>query len=64
MSERSEDFMNKVWDLRNNGADTEAKLVSAILTLTAETVKWYSAQNDIIVLDKNDILQLAEELNA
>jgi hypothetical protein len=64
MSERSEDFMNKVWELRNNGADTEAKLVSAILTLTAETVKWYSAQNDIIVLDKNDILQLAEELNA
>jgi hypothetical protein len=64
MSERSEDFMNKVWELRNNGADTEAKLVSAILMLTAETVKWYSAQNDIIVLDKNDILQLAEELNA
>ena len=64
MSERSEDFMNKVWELRNNGADTEAKLVSAILTLTAETVKWYSAQDGRVVLDKQDVLELAEELNA
>lgn len=64
MSERSEDFMNKVWELRNNGADTEEKLVSAILTLTTETIKWYSAQDGRVVLDKQDILELAEELNA
>ena len=63
MTERAQALMNAVWDARNNqGADTEEKLVSAILKLTAETVQWYNAQNDLIVLDKNDMLQLAEEL--
>jgi hypothetical protein len=63
MSERSQEFMNAVWDCRNNqGADTEEKLVSAILQVAAETVKSYTAQNDMIVLDKNDMLQLAQEL--
>jgi hypothetical protein len=63
MTERSQEFMNAVWDCRNNqGADTEEKLVSAILQVAAETVRSYTAQNDMIVLDKNDILQLAQEL--
>ena len=63
MTERSQAFMNAVWDCRNNqGADTEEKLVSAILQVAAETVRSYTAQNDMIVLDKNDILQLAQEL--
>ena len=63
MTERSQEFMNAVWDCRNNqGADTEEKLVSAILQVAAETVKSYTAQNDLIVLDKNDMLQLAQEL--
>ena len=63
MSERSEAFMDAVWDCRNNqGADTEEKLVSAILQVAAETIKSYTAQNDMIVLDKNDMLQLAQEL--
>lgn len=64
MTERSQDFMNKIWEARNSGADTEEKLVSAILRLTAENVKFYNAQNDLIVLCKNDMLQLAEELNS
>ena len=60
---RAKEFMSSVWEQRNNqGADTEEKLVSAILKITAETVRWYNAQNELIVLDKNDILQLAEEL--
>ena len=63
MSERSQAFMNAVWDCRNNqGADTEEKLVSAILQVAAETVRSYTAQNDMIVLDKNDMIQLAQEL--
>ena len=63
MSERAQEFMNAVWDCRNNqGADTEEKLVSAILQVAAETVRSYTAQNDMIVLDKNDMLQLAQEL--
>lgn len=62
MSDRAQEFMNAVWQRRNEGADTEEKLVAAILSLAAETVKYYNAQNDMIVLDKIDLLQLAEEL--
>jgi hypothetical protein len=64
MTERAQEFMNEVWEHRNNfGADTEEKLVSAILCLAAEKVQFFTAQDGRIVLDKNDMLQLAEELN-
>jgi hypothetical protein len=60
---RAKEFMSFVWDQRNNqGADTEEKLVSSILFLVSDYVKSYTAQNDIIVLDKNDLFQLAEEI--
>ena len=63
MTERAQAFMNAIWDCRNNqGADTEEKLVSAILQVAAETVRSYTAQNDLQVLDKQDLLQLAQEL--
>jgi len=62
MSERSQAFMNAVWEARNAGVDTEEKLVAAILKITAKTVRFYQAQNDLIVLDKQDMLQLAQEL--
>ena len=63
MTERSENFMKSIWDCRNNqGADTEEKLVSAILQVAAETVRSYTAQDNRIVLDKNDMLQLAQEI--
>jgi hypothetical protein len=62
MTDRSQAFMNVVWEARNSGADTEEKLVAAILKIAAETVKHYQSQNDILVLDKNDLLQLAQEL--
>ena len=63
MTERAQAFMNAVWEHRNNGADTEEKLVSAILSVAAESVQFFTAQDGRIVLDKNDMLQLAEELN-
>lgn len=63
MTERSQAFMSKIWELRNAGADTEEKLVAAILRVVAENAKFYNAQNDLIVLDKNDILELAQELD-
>jgi hypothetical protein len=64
MSDRAKEFMSFVWDQRNNqGADTEEKLVAAILSIAAEYVISYNAQDGRIVLDKNDMLQLAEELN-
>jgi hypothetical protein len=62
MTDRAQEFMNAVWQRRNEGADTEEKLVAVILSLAAENVKYYNAQNDMIVLDKNDMLQLAQEL--
>jgi len=63
MTERARDFMNAIWDCRNNqGADTEEKLVSAILQVAAETVRSYTAQNDLQVLDRDDMIQLAQEL--
>jgi hypothetical protein len=63
MTDRSQAFMSAIWEQRNNGADTEEKLVAAILKTAAENVRSYSAQNGIVVLDQNDMLQLAEELN-
>ena len=62
MTERSQNFMNKIWELRNAGADTEEKLVAAILKVVAENTKSYTAQDNLIVLDKDAILELAEEL--
>ena len=62
MTERSQNFMQRIWELRNAGADTEEKLVAAILHLVAENTKSYTAQNNLVVLDKDAILELAEEL--
>jgi hypothetical protein len=63
MSDRSQEFMSFVWNQRNNqGADTEEKLVAAILSLAADYVRSYNAQNGKVVLDKEDLLQLVEEL--
>ena len=62
MTERARELMNKIWEARNAGADTEEKLIAAVLRIAADTVQFYNAQNDLIVLDKNDMLQLAQEL--
>jgi len=63
VSDRANEFMSFVWDQRNNqGADTEEKLTAAILLIAAEYVVSYNAQDGRVVLDKNDLLQLAEEL--
>lgn len=62
MTDRAQAFMNAIWEARNSGADTEEKLVAAILRIAAENVRSYTAQNDLIVLDRNNILELAGEL--
>ncbi len=62
MTERAQEFMNKVWESRDNGADTEEKLVAYVLRCAAETIRFYTAQNDLIVLDKNDLIELANEV--
>jgi hypothetical protein len=63
MSDRAKEFMQRVWDARNNGADTEEKLVSAILSLTGDYVRTYSAQNNLQVLDRDDLNQLSNEIS-
>jgi hypothetical protein len=64
MTERSQAFMNVVWEARNSGADTEEKLVAAILSIAAENIQFFTAQDGRIVLDKTDLLQLVEEINS
>ena len=62
-SERAKNFMNEVWNTRNLNPDiTEEQLLSAVLKLAAEQVTSYNAQNDMVVLDRDDLLKLAEEL--
>lgn len=63
MTTRAQEFMNAVWEHRNNGADTEEKLVASILFIAAENTQYFTAQDGRIVLDKNDMIQLAEEIN-
>ena len=48
--------MNAIWEARNAGADTEEKLVAAILKVAAESVQFYNAQNGLIVLDKDEAI--------
>ncbi len=63
MTERAQNFMYEIWSIRNSNSDmTEEQLLSAVLKLAAEQVTSYNAQNDMVVLDKNNLLQLAEEL--
>ena len=65
MTERAQNVMNSIWDSRNNqGADTENKLVASILRIVSENVTQYSAQNDLIVLDRDDMLNLASEIES
>jgi len=62
-SERAQNFMNEIWSIRNSNADiTEEQLLSAVLKLAAEQVTSYNAQNDMVVLDRDDLLKLSEEL--
>lgn len=62
MTDRVQELMNKIWEARNSGADTEEKLIAAVLRITAETVQFFNAQDGRIVLDKNDMLNIAKEL--
>jgi hypothetical protein len=65
MTERAQQVMEYIWQSRNEGgADTENKLVAAIMRIVSENVVSYNAQNDSIVLDRNDLLNLADEIGA
>ena len=63
MIERAQNFMNEIWNTRNSNPDmTEKELVSSVLQLAVEHIQFYTAQNNMVVLDRDDLLKLAEEL--
>lgn len=65
MSERAQNIMNSIWESRNTGgADTENKLTASILRIVSNNIIQYNAQNNLIVLDKNDLLNLASEIES
>jgi hypothetical protein len=65
MAERAQKVMDSIWESRNNqGADTENRLTASILRIVSENVTQYNAQNDLIVLDRNDMLNLASEIES
>ena len=64
MTERAQKMMDSIWESRNQGADTENKLVASILRIVSGNVIHYNAQDNLIVLDKNDMVNLAGEIEA
>jgi hypothetical protein len=55
--------MKLVWDKRDNGADTEEKLVGSILSIIPSYVRSYTAQNNLMVLDTSDLIELSQEVS-
>ena len=66
MTERAQKLMDAVWQERNTWADTEEKLVAAIIRKTTEYVKTMTAQklDNLTVLDKSDMMKLTKELES
>jgi hypothetical protein len=64
MSDRAKKLMEDIWNERNTWADTEEKLVAAIIRKTMESVKTMTAAklNNLTVLDRSDMLALSKEL--
>jgi hypothetical protein len=64
MTLRAQTLMNQVWEERNTWADTENKLVAAIIRKLLSHAKTYKAStmNNLEVIDKNDLITLSKEL--
>jgi hypothetical protein len=64
MSERAQKLMDAIWNERNTWADSEQKLVAAIIRKSMEYVKTMTAQklNNLTVLDKGDMMTLSKEV--
>jgi len=64
MTDRAQKLIEQVWQERNTWANTEQKLVAAIIRKTMEHVKTMTASkmNNLTVLDKGDMMTLSKEL--
>lgn len=63
-TKRAKEFMKIIWDSTTESVDTEEKLVATILRSAADTIRTYTAQNNLIVLDRNDMIELANEVES
>jgi hypothetical protein len=64
MSDRAQKLMDAIYQERDTWADTEQKLVAAIIRKTMEHVRTMTAQkmNNLTVLDKSDMMALSKEV--
>ncbi len=64
MTERAQKLMDAIYQERNTWADTEQKLVAAIIRKTMDHVRTMTAQkmNNLTVLDKGDMMTLSKEV--
>jgi hypothetical protein len=64
MTTRAQTLMNQVWEERNTWANTENKLVAAIIRKMLSHAKTYKAStmNNMEVIDKMDLITLSKEL--
>jgi hypothetical protein len=64
MMTRAQILMDEIWHERNTWADTETKLVAAIIRKMLTHAKTYKAStmNNMEVIDKNDLITLSTEL--
>ena len=64
MTERAEKMMQDVWNERNTWADTEQKLVAAIIRKTIDHCRTLVASkaNNLTVIDKSDMMSLSKEI--
>ena len=64
MSDRAQQLMDAIWHERNTWADTEQKLVAAIIRKTIENCRTMVAakMNNLTVIDKDDMMTLYKEI--
>ena len=64
MTDRAQKLIDAIYQERNTWADTEQKLVAAIIRKTMEHVRTMTAQkmNNLTVLDKGDMMTLSKEV--
>lgn len=64
MTERAQKLMDAIWNERNTWADSEQKLVAAVIRKTMEHVKTMTAAklNNLTVIDKGDMMTLSKEV--
>jgi hypothetical protein len=64
VNDRAKVLMDKIWEARNSGTDTEQKLVAQILRLSLNFVTLYNTQSEMKVLSAEDLVNLSNEVES